>query len=260
MLRTVSATRYVTPLREGGSVPAIIEADDGQLYVMKFIGAGQGAKALIAELIAGELARVLALPMPEIVFIQFDPMIGRSEPNPEIQDILRASAGLNLGLRYLSGSLAFDPNITPTVAQTLASHIVWFDAYVTNVDRTARNVNMLLWEENLWLIDHGACLYFHHTWTDYLARSQSNFPLIKDHVLLPLATNLAEADLTLRPQITPPIIQQIVNLIPTAWLGHEAQFTTPADHRAAYIAYLQRRLQSSSQFVQEAQRVHAQFV
>src|SRR5688572_16803192 len=173
-LRRVAATRYVTPLREGGSLPAIVEADDDGLYVLKFRGAGQGPKALVAELIAGELGRALALPVPEIVFIELDAQLARTEPDPEIQDLIRASAGLNLALDYLPGVIAFDPVVDSPDAD-LASRVVWFDAYTTNVDRTARNTNMIVWHRKLWLIDHGAALYFHHDWSNYLARSRSPF-------------------------------------------------------------------------------------
>ena len=252
--------RYVTPLREGGSLPAIVEADDGALYVMKFVGAGQGPKALIAELIAGEIARSLGLRVPEIVFIELDPTLGRSEPDPEIQDLLRASAGLNLGLRYLSNALAFNPLLQPPPDPDLASAIVWFDAYVTNVDRTPRNVNLLLWGEGLWLIDHGAALYFHHNWTDYLARSQTAFPFIKEHVLLPFAATLSEMDAALHPRLTPALIRQVVDLIPDSWLGQESIFTTQTEHREAYVAYLLSRREAAPIFVEEAIRVHAELV
>src|SRR5882762_2437423 len=166
-LRTVKATRYVTPLREGGSLPAIIEADDEGMYVLKFRGAGQGPKALIAELMAGELARVAGLPVPELVFVELDPDLARTEPDPEIQDLIRASAGLNLALDYLPGSVMYDP-VAEKLDVELASMIVWFDAFVTNVDRTPRNTNMLMWHRQLQLIDHGAALYFHHSWDQYM--------------------------------------------------------------------------------------------
>src|SRR5580765_2422890 len=169
-LRTVTATRYVTPFREGGSLPAIIEADDDGMYVLKFRGAGQGPKALIAELVAGEIARASGLLVPEIVFVELDPDLARTEPDAEIQDLIRASAGLNLALDYLPGSVTFDPLVLRPEA-TLASRVVWFDAFVSNLDRTPRNTNMLVWHGKLWLIDHGAALYFHHDWSDYLARS-----------------------------------------------------------------------------------------
>src|SRR5215213_1602025 len=170
MLRTVVATRYITPLREGGSLPALVEADDGERYVMKFVGAGQGVKALVAELIAGEIGRNLGLRIPELVFMELEPGFGLNEPHEEIQDLLKASIGLNLGMRYLPSAFAYNPLMKPPPEDPLASDIVWFDAYITNVDRTPRNVNMLIWEQQLWLIDHGAALYFHHDWNNYLAR------------------------------------------------------------------------------------------
>lgn len=252
MLNKIKATRYVTPLREGGSLPAIVDADDGNQYVMKFVGAGQGPKALIAELIAGEIARALALRVPELAFIELDPLIGRSEPDPEIQDLLQASEGLNLGLRYLSNSLNFDPTVDE-VDPLLASKIVWLDAFVTNVDRTVRNVNMLMHQGELWLIDHGASLYFHHGWGDYMARSRSPFQMIRDHVLLRQAANLQEADHFARTALTPDLFAKIVAQIPDIWLGEEAQFDDHASHREAYVSYLSARLEASSIFVEEAQ-------
>src|ERR1051325_3479613 len=192
-MRTVNATRYVTPLREGGSLPAIIEADDDGMYVLKFRGAGQGTKALIAEVIAGELARTAGLPVPELVFVILDREIAKTEPDPEIQDLIRASAGLNLGLDYLPGSVMFDP-VAEKPDADLASRIVWFDAYVTNIDRTPRNANLLMWHRKLWLIDHGAALYFHHSWTDMEKRARDSFPLVKQHILLPFASSLEAVD------------------------------------------------------------------
>jgi hypothetical protein len=254
MIRTVTATRYLTPLREGGSVPAIVEADDEGLYVLKYRGAAQGPRALIAELIGGEVGRALGLHVPEIVLIELDPALGRAEPDPEIQVPLRASAGLNLGLDYLPGALGYDPLLLKPDPQ-LASAIVWFDAYITNVDRTARNTNMLIWHKNLWLIDHGAALYFHHTWADYLARSRRPFPAIKDHVLLRYARVLAEVDAVLSVRLTPEILGEIVDAIPDAWLGDEPQFADHAEHRAAYLAYLLDRLAAPRAFVEEA--IHA---
>jgi len=200
-MRTVNAARYVTPLREGGSLPAIIEADDDGMYVLKFRGAGQGTKALIAELIAGEIARAAGLPVPELVFVALDPEIAKTEPDPEIQDLIRASGGLNLGLDYLPGSVMFDP-VADTLEADLASRIVWFDAYVTNVDRTARNANMLMWHRKLWLIDHGAALYFHHSWTDMGQRSKDPFVLVKQHVLLQFANAIEAADEEMTSKIT----------------------------------------------------------
>lgn len=249
-VRTVTATRYVTPLREGGSLPAIIEADDDGMYVLKFRGAGQGIKALVAELVAGEIARSLGLPVPEIVFVELDPILGRSEPDPEIQDLIKASAGINLALDYLPGSITFDPLIQKPDSK-LASSIVWFDAYTTNVDRTPRNANMLLWHKELWLIDHGAALYFHHNWNDYLERSLSAFPLIKDHVLLPFANDMQEMDEILSAKLTTEIIKEIIALIPDDWLIGETKFASVEEHRNAYIEYFMRRLESPRNYVQE---------
>src|SRR5205823_930976 len=216
MLRTLTATRYVTPLREGGSLPAIVEADDDGLYVLKFRGAGQGPKALIAELVAGEIARALGLPVPEIVFAQLDAMLGRSEPDFEIQALLKASVGLNLALDYLPGALAFDVPDARSVDPLLASAIVWFDAYVTNVDRTPRNTNMLFWHKRLMLIDHGSSLYFHHIGKDYMEYSRIPFTPIKQHVLLPIASKLAETDMLLKERLTPTVIEEIIGMIPDA--------------------------------------------
>ncbi|XGV99482.1 MAG: HipA family kinase [Leptolyngbya sp. BL-A-14] len=255
-LRTVVATRYVTPLREGGSLPAIIEADDDGMYVLKFRGAGQGAKALIAELVAGEIARAVGLPVPEIVFVLLDPDLARTEPDPEIQDLIRASAGLNLALDYLPGSVTFDP-IAGQAEAHLASAIVWFDAYVTNIDRTPRNANMLVWHRNLWLIDHGAALYFHHTWQNYRDRSQVAFAAIKDHVLLRFATELPAADETLTAKLTPTLIDQIVQLIPDSWLLDSTPFADANQYRDAFIEYLVRRLETPHAFLEEALRARS---
>ncbi len=258
-IRHVHATRYVTPLREGGSLPAIVEADDDGLYVLKFRGAGQGPKALIAELVTGEIARALGLRVPEIVFVHLDEELGRSEPDEEIQALITASAGLNLGLDYLPGALAFDPLVAPPEPR-LASAIVWLDAYATNVDRTARNTNMLLWHKQLWLIDHGASLYVHHTWRDYQARSRAPMPQIREHVLLPYAAALAEVDHELAARLTPERLTAIVELIPEAWLDNEPAFTSREAHRAAYVEYLVRRVQAPRAFVEEAIDARARLV
>jgi hypothetical protein len=258
-VRTVKAIRYVVPLREGGSLPAIVEADDDGTYVLKFRGAGQGPKALIAELVAGEIGRALGLPVPEIVFIDLDPVLGRSEPDYEIRELIKASAGLNLALDYLPGSISFDPLVSRPIIDLphLASAIVWFDAYTTNVDRTARNTNMLVWHQRLWLIDHGAALYFHHGWDDYLERSRSAFPQIKEHVLLPFADALHEADVTLAARLTPEVIWNIIKLIPDSWLRDASPFAGPEEHRAAYAAYLLRRLETPRVFVEEARHARS---
>ena len=252
-MRTVNAARYVTPLREGGSLPAIIEADDDGMYVLKFRGAGQGPKALIAELIAGEIARAAGFLVPELVFVNLDPEIAKTEPDPEIQDLIRASGGLNLGLDYLPGSVMFDP-VADQPDADLASRIVWFDAYVTNVDRTPRNANMLMWHRKLWLIDHGAALYFHHSWTGMDQRSKDPFPLIKQHILLPFAQTLETADQTMTAAITPAVINEVVGLVPDEWLENDSHFESTAEHRRAYVEYLTRRLEAPRPFVEEAMR------
>jgi len=265
-LRTVTATRYITPLREGGSLPAIVEADDDGLYVLKFVGAGQGPRALIAELVAGEIGRALGLAVPEIVFAHLDPELARTEPDPEIQDLIRAStdllsnsAGLNLALDYLPGSVTFDPLMLKVDAE-LASRIVWFDAFVTNLDRTPRNTNMLVWHGKLWLIDHGAAMYFHHDWREVAARAASPFALIKDHVLLPFASELARVDAPMAALLAPPLLADIVQAIPDAWLSDEPAFASKMEHRAAYLDYLTQRLAAPRAFATEAARAHAQHV
>lgn len=251
-LRTVNVTRYVTPLREGGSMPAIAEADDDFLYVIKFRGAGQGVKALIAELIGGEIARALGLKLPEIVFANLDEAFGRTEPDEEIQDLLKASVGLNLALHYLSGAITYDPAVTK-LDETLASQIVWLDCLLMNMDRTARNTNMLLWHKELWLIDHGAALYFHHSWQNWQEQAIKPFVLVKDHVLLPQATQLTAKDEQFKPILTNELITAIVGLIPDEWLTVDAPFDTPEQHRAAYIQFLTSRLAHSQTFVNHAQ-------
>ncbi len=255
MLPTFTAVRYITPLREGGSLPAVVEADDGGLYVMKFVGAGQGAKALIAEVIAGRIGLALGLNVPGMAFLLLDPVLARSEPNPEIQDLLRASAGLNLGFRFLPGALPFNQLLRPSPSPELASTIVWFDAYVTNVDRTPRNVNMLLWENRLWLIDHGAALYFHHSWDNIVERAASPFPLIRQHTLLPFASQVRELDATLRALLPDEVLRESVDVVPDAWLQPDELFQSVEDRRNAYTDYLIRRREQSAAFVEEA--VHA---
>lgn len=251
-LRTVNVTRYITPLREGGSLPALAEADDDFKYVLKFKGAGHGVKALIAELIGGEIARVLNLKMPELVFANLDEAFGRSEGDEEIQDLLQGSQGLNLALHYLSGAINFDPVVT-LVDPKLASQIVWLDAFITNVDRTFRNTNMLIWHKELWLIDHGASLYFHHSWTNWENHAQSPFALIKDHVLLPQASLLPETDAKFKKILSTDVLQNIVNLIPEVWLHWEDTDDTPEAIRNVYFQFLKTRLNHSEIFTKEAQ-------
>jgi hypothetical protein len=255
-LRTVTANRYVTPLREGGSLPAIIEADDEGLYVLKFRGAGQGSKALIAELLAGEIARAAGLPVPEIVFAELPSELARTEPDPEIQSLIGASAGLNIALDYLPGSVTFDPLVFVPDAQ-LASAILWFDAFVCNVDRTVRNVNMLIWHRRLWLIDHGASLYFHHAWNSRDQHATNPFALIKDHVLLKYASALAEADARMALLLTPDKLTGIVQSIPDSWLPDDPGFAGKAAQREAYLNYFILRMRFSNIFVQEAIRARS---
>ena len=251
-LRTVNVTRYVTPLREGGSLPAIVEADDGFLYVLKFRGAGQGVKALIAELIGGELARALGLKVPEIVFAQLDDSFAKTEPDEEIQDLLRASTGLNLGVHYLSRSITFDPIVT-TVDPKLASQIVWLDCLLTNVDRTPRNTNMLIWHKELWLIDHGASLYFHHNWDNWADQAKRPFAQIKDHVLLPQATDLEVVNAEFRSVLNGKLIHAIVSLIPDEWLQDAAISDSVAQRREVYAQFLETRIALSDVLVNEAE-------
>ena len=255
-LRTVEVTRYITPLREGGSLPAIVEANDDFLYVLKFRGAGQGIKALIAELLGGELARALGFRVPEIVFANVDPAFGRTEPDEEIQDLLKFSEGLNLALHYLAGAISFDPAVNKIDATT-ASRIVWLDSLITNVDRTVRNTNMLMWHKELWLIDHGASFYFHHSWINWEEHSLRPFQQVKDHVLLPYATELDKADEACRAILTKERIQSIVALIPDEWFKES---NTADEQRNVYEQFLFNRLAHSANFVNEAQNARKVFV
>ncbi len=253
MLRSVQVTRYVTPLREGGSLPALVEADDGFRYVLKFRGAGQGVRALIAELVVGEVARALGLRMPELVFAYLDEAFGRTEPDEEIQDLLRASTGCNLALHYLAGAATFEV-LSTTVEAAEASLVVWLDAFTLNVDRTARNPNLLSWHHELWLIDHGAALYVHHSGPAWAASPARAFPQITDHVLLPHATALAAADATAHGRLTAARLAEIVALVPDEWLGAADPDTLPAAQRAAYVGFLTQRLATSATtFVAEAE-------
>ena len=260
MLRTVTATRYVTPLREGGSLPAIVEASDDGIYVLKFRGAGQGPLALVAELIAGEIGRSLGLNVPELVFMEVDAALGRNEPDPEIRELLKASVGLNLALDYLPGSVMFDPAADPAVEADLASDAVWFDAFVTNVDRTARNPNLLCWHKALYCIDHGAALYFHHAWQNVEQMARSRFPAVRDHVLLPWASRIEDADVRLRPRLGEELFGRILEQIPDDWLLAAPGASTPAERRAGYLTFLTQRLDAASLFIEEAVRARAQLV
>jgi hypothetical protein len=252
-VRTVRVTRYVTPLREGGSLPAIVEADDDGMYVLKFRAAGQGARALVAELVSGEIGRALGLPIPELVFAELDAELARTEPDPEIHALLHDSAGLNLAVDYLPGSVTFDP-IAHRAGEDLASRIVWFDAYVTNVDRTIRNTNMLVWHRRLWLIDHGATLYFHHSpgWESDVERARARFALIEKHVLLPEARRLAGVDEEMAAALNPGRIAGILDAVPDEWLAAEDGSRDVASTRAAYARYLLDRAASPRPFVEDA--------
>ena len=250
-LRTQELIRYILPLREGGSLPALAEADDGFRYVVKFRGAGHGSKALIAELIGGMVAHKLGFRVPELVFLNIDSRFGITEPDEEVQDLLRASEGLNLGLHFLDRAMTMDPSVNHVDALT-ASKIVWLDAFLTNVDRTRLNTNMLIWHGELWLIDHGAALYFHHSWRNPEAAALDPFPFIKNHALLPYASKLEEADKLMRQAITPRTLNQIVDLLPDSWLQEEGREMSPAEVRDVYKKFLTERLKNSSIFVKQA--------
>jgi hypothetical protein len=262
MPRTVRATRYVTPLREGGSLPGIVEADDDGLYVLKFRGAGQGALALAAELLAGEIGRALGLPVPEIVYLELDPALGAAEPDPDVRELIDKSGGTNLGLDFLPGSLPFRPGVGPVPDGVFAAGVVWFDALVTNPDRTARNPNILVWHGRPWLIDHGAALYIHHTWRDVDRHARQPFERSRDHILLPYAGSIAEADQRLASQLKPELLAAIAALIPEAWLADDAlsrrTIRTPAEQRGAYVEYLTRRLEAPRLFAQEAEHARVE--
>jgi hypothetical protein len=255
-LRAVTAVRYVTPLREGGSLPAVVEGDDAGLYVMKFRGAGQGPNALIAEIIVGEIARAAGLTVPEIVLMELPVDLARTEPDPEIQDLIRASGGINVALDYLPGSTMFDP-VVDRPDPAVAASIVWLDALTLNVDRTPRNPNLLMWHRRLWLIDHGAALYFHHGTADYASRARDPFPLVAEHVLLPFAAPLPSVDATLARTLTGDVLERIVADVPDAWLASDPSFDSPHARRAAYVDFLRARLASPRAFVEEAERARA---
>lgn len=258
MLPVYTASRYVVPLKEGGSLPAILDTDEGGTFVTKFRGAGQGARALVAEIIVGGLGRALELPVPDLAIIELDESFGRSERDPEIQDILKASRGINVGLRYLPGAFNYDPVAMPDVDPELAASIIWLDAFVTNIDRTPRNPNLMMWEDRVWMIDHGAALYFHHNW-DSLdeTRIRTPFAAIRDHVLLPFAGDLDAADAMMTARITSEVLHDVLALVPDALLmdapsGVEPPFQTAAANRDAYLGYFQTRLQAPRLFAEAA--------
>lgn len=250
-LRTVNVTRYITPLREGGSLPALAEADDDFKYVLKFRGAGHGVKALIAEYLGGQIARFLGLPIPELVFATLDEAFGRTEGDEEIQDLLKFSQGLNLGLHYLSGAITYDS--ANNCDALLASKIVWLDAFITNVDRTFKNTNLLIWKKELWLIDHGASFYFHHSWDNWETTAKTPFALIKDHVLLPKATQLQEAHDEFTSKLNDAILKEIISQIPEGWLNWEDREISPEAIKEIYFQFLSNRLANATLFLKQAQ-------
>jgi hypothetical protein len=254
MLRTVRVMRYVTPLREGGSLPAIVEGDDEGLYVLKFRGAGQGPLALVAELIGGEIGRALGLHVPELVFMDLDEAIGRNEPDPEIRDLLISSVGLNLALDFLPGATMFDPAAGDRADSETASKAVWFDAFITNIDRTPRNANLLLWHKQLYFIDHGASLFFHHNWQDIERMALKAFHAIQQHILLPWADRIADVDPELRGRLSEPVLREIVETVPAEWLSN-----TEGPSKEGYLAYFKERL-ANSRFVEEAVHARGQLV
>ncbi len=260
MLRTVKATRYVVPLREGGSLPAIVEADDLGLYVVKFRGAGQGILALIAELQAGEIGRALGLRVPEIVFMEMDEALGRNEPDYEIRQLLKASTGLNLALDYLPGSTMFDPAARDTAPADEASMLVWFDAFTQNVDRTARNANLLMWHRKMYPIDHGAALFFHHDWRSREKKIAAPFAEIEQHILLPWAKEIAQAAKTAHERLTEPVLGGIVGMVPETWLEAIPGDVSAEDRRAGYMEFFMRRLEDSTIFEEEAIRAHSRLI
>lgn len=257
-LRTTQLTRYILPLREGGSLPALAEADDGFKYVVKFKGSGHREKSVIAELLGGEIARKLGFLVPELVFLNLDEAFGRTEADEEIQDLLKASRGLNLGLHFLSGSINYDPNVMK-IDSHLASKIVWLDAFITNVDRTAKNTNMLMWNHELWLIDHGSSFFFHHSWDNWEKQAQSPFAYIKDHVLLEEASEIEKINLEFKDLLTDEFIDELAALLPDEWLNFELELSSP-EIRKVYADFLKIRRDHSINFVKEIQNARQNII
>jgi hypothetical protein len=251
-IRTVNVVQYLKPLREGGSLPAIVQADDGFLYVLKFRGAGQGKKALIAEFLGGELARAIGLKVPELVFMHLDDSFSKTEPDEEIQDLLKFSVGLNLGLHFLSSAITFDPLVSQVDALT-ASKVVLLDSIISNIDRTVKNTNLLHWNKELWVIDNGASFYFHHNWDTWENHLTRTFPLIKDHVLLPFATEFSEACSIVSEMLTEEKINEIISWIPEDWLTDASEAFSPAETKAAYAKYLATKLSMIDELIKEAE-------
>jgi hypothetical protein len=250
-IRTAEVVQYLKPLREGGSLPAIVHASDDFLYVLKFRGAGQGKKALIAELIGGILAKEIGLKVPELVFMNLDDSFSKTEPDEEIQDLLKFSVGLNLGLHFLSGAITYDPLVSETDALS-ASKVVLLDGLISNIDRTVRNANLLIWNRELWLIDHGASLYFHHNWDNWKNHLTRTLPNIKDHVLLEKASKLEEASIAIQQSLSEKKIKEIVSLIPEDWLTEEIMPLSTDEMRAAYAEFLSSRLKMIDVLVKDA--------
>lgn len=250
-IRRVNVAQYLQPFREGGSMPGLVKGDDDFLYVLKFRGAGQGKKALIAELIGGEVARLIGLKVPELVLMDLDDSFSKTEPDQEIQDLLKFSVGLNLGLHFLSSAMTYDPLVSDTDAMS-ASKTVLLDSILTNIDRTAKNTNLLIWNKELWLIDHGACLYFHHNWKNWEAQLPRTFPAVKDHVLLSKATQLSEAATEIKVALTEEKLLKVVNSIPEEWLIEESNPLPPVEMRAAYVAVLLAKVNNIDALAKEA--------
>jgi hypothetical protein len=258
-LRTVNTMRYITPLREGGSLPALAEADDGFKYVLKFRGAGHGPKALIAELIGGEIARLLGFRVPELVFINLDEAFGRSEGDEEIQDLMKASQGLNLALHFLSGAITFDP-VAVNIDEETASRLVWLDAFITNIDRTVKNTNLLMWNRDLWLIDHGGALYFHHSWDTWEKHMESPFAFIKEHVLIRKAKHMERVNEQFKEILTDYKLKEVVALIPDTWLEWQDVELNPDEIRDVYTQFLIGRKSNSEIFTKEAQDARTKLI
>ncbi|SHI29021.1 hypothetical protein SAMN05443429_10127 [Cruoricaptor ignavus] len=250
-LRTVTVQRYILPLREGGSLPALAEADDDFKYVVKFRGAGHGTKMLVSELLGGKIAQALGLNIPELVFAKLDEDFGRTEADEEIQDLLKFSEGLNLAMHYLSGALAYDASVQ--LEPLLASKIVWLDAFITNIDRTFKNTNLLWWHKELWIIDNGASFYFHHNWQNFDEAAKNPFKYVKDHILLPQAKNLDDADDFAKSILNEAVFREIVNLLPDDFLQWQDAEETPEQIREVYFNFLVNRLRHSQIFVKEAE-------
>lgn len=250
-LRTVDVVQYLSPLREGGSMPAIVKADDDFLYVLKFRGAGQGKRALVSEVLGGELARAIGLHVPELVLMHLDDSFSKTEPDEEIQDLLKFSVGLNLGLHFLSRAITYDPLVGEVDAIT-ASKVVLLDSIISNIDRTAKNTNLLQWNKELWLIDHGASFYFHHNWKTWEQHLERSFPLIKDHVLLPKATQLENAATEIKAVLTPNLVNTIIESVPEAWLETETNEMSVANVKEAYRAFICSRINKIDELVKEA--------